>query len=162
MFPFRKGFQPPVLRMLWGKDGSMFAGGSSRGWGGGAKPHGLQRVVWTGKVPFEVHEMHAAKDGFRLTFTHPIDKERGSDPKAYAMQCWTYRYHSTYGDGPQNRHTLTIKSATVGEDGKSVALVVEGLEPYNVHELRLDGVRDRDGFPLLHPLAYYTLNRIPK
>src|SRR5262249_19015247 len=81
-FPFRKGFQPPVLRLLWGKDGSLFAGGSSRGWGGGARPHGLDRVVWTGKVPFEVHEMHAAPDGFKLTFTQPVDPKTAADPKS--------------------------------------------------------------------------------
>ncbi|MEO2034190.1 MAG: MotA/TolQ/ExbB proton channel family protein, partial [Planctomycetaceae bacterium] len=28
---------------------------------------------WTGKVPFEVHEMRAKSDGFELTFTHEID-----------------------------------------------------------------------------------------
>lgn len=162
VFPFRKGIQPPVLRMLWGKDGSMFLGGSSRGWGGGARPHGLARMVWTGKTPFEVHEMRAAPNGFTLTFTQPVDPKTASDPKSYAMQNWTYRYHSTYGDSPQNKHELTIKSATVSEDGKSVALVVEGLEPYYVHELRLNGVRSKDDLPLLHPLAYYTLNRIPK
>lgn len=162
VLPFRKGFQPPILRMAWGKDGSLFAGGSSRGWGGGARPHGLARLVWTGKVPFEVHEMRAARDGFTLTFTHPVDRKTAGDPKSYAMQCWTYRLHSTYGDSPQNKHALTIQRATVADDGRSVALVVDGLAPYHVHELRLNGVRSKDDLPLLHPLAYYTLNRIPK
>jgi hypothetical protein len=30
-----------------------------------------------------------------------------------------------------------------------------------VHELAAKGVRSADGLPLLHPDAYYTLNRIP-
>jgi hypothetical protein len=40
--------------MCWGKDGSMFAGQTNRGWGSaGGKPYGLQRLVWSGKVPFD-------------------------------------------------------------------------------------------------------------
>ncbi len=160
-FPFRKGFEPPVLRMVWGHDGSMFVGGSSRGWGGGKKPYGLQRVVWTGKTPFEVHEMRARPDGFELTFTKPVDPKTAGDVESYAMKCWTYNFYSRYGDDPQDPHDLKIKSATVGRDGKSVKLVVDRLEPYYIHELRLNGVRSTDELPLLHPEAYYTLNRIP-
>ena len=48
------------------------------------------------------------------------------------------------------------------KDGKTVTLEVEGLAPYYVHELRLDGVRSAEGLPVLHPEAYYTLNRLPK
>lgn len=164
--PFRKGLTPPVLQMRWGKDGSMFVGGSSRGWGGGKRPYGLQRMVWTGKVPFEIHEMHATPTGFKLTFTHPVDPATAGDVKSYTMKCWTYKYYSNYGDKPQNMHDLKIKSASVGDgakDGaKSVTLVIEGLSPYYIHDLRLPGVRSKDGLPLLHPTAYYTLNRIPK
>ncbi|HYT87983.1 MAG TPA: hypothetical protein VEL76_04630 [Gemmataceae bacterium] len=162
-FPFRQGFQCGVLRMCWGKDGSMFAGQTNRGWGSaGGKPYGLQRLVWSGKVPFEIHEMRARPDGFELTFTEPVDPATAGDVKSYAMKCWTYYHHSTYGCKDVDPHALTIKSATVGEGGKSVRLVVDGLRATYVQELRLPGMRSRDGRPLLHPDAYYTLNRIPR
>src|SRR5262249_24974302 len=122
----------------------------------------LQRLVWTGKVPFEVHAMQALPAGFRLTFTEPVDAKTAGDVKSYAMRCWTYRYHSDYGDSPRNVHPLAVTRATVAADGKSVTLTVDGLEPNYVHELRLDGVRQADGRTVLHPIAYYTLNRIPK
>ncbi|MFN4257983.1 MAG: hypothetical protein ACK4RK_01700 [Gemmataceae bacterium] len=160
-FPFRKGFDSGVLRMCWGKDGSMFVGGTNRGWGGGPKPYCLQRLVWTGHTPFEVHEMRVTPNGFHVTFTRPVDPRTAGDVKAYDLRCWTYRYHANYGDSPQNVHPMTIQSATVGQDGQSVTLVVDKLKPYYVHELRLNGVRDRDDMPLLHPIGYYTLNRIP-
>ncbi len=161
-FPFREGLEPPVLRMVWGHDGSMFLGGSSRGWGGGRKPYGLQRIVWTGETPFEVHEMRAEPDGFELTFTHPVDPKTAGDVTSYSMKCWTYNYYSNYGDNPQDPHDLKIASAKVGGDGRSVRLIIEGLAPYYIHELRLNGVRSQDGLPVLHPEAYYTLNAIPK
>ncbi len=161
-FPFRQGFQPPVLRMLWGHDGSMFVAGSSRGWGGGARPYGLQRMVWTGRTPFEVQHMRATTNGFKLTFTAPVDSKTAGDVASYSMKCWTYNYYSNYGDKPQDAHALKVTTATVADDGKSVTLVVDKLAAYYIHELRLNGVRSRDGLPVLHPEAYYTLNRIPK
>jgi hypothetical protein len=160
-FPFRKGFGSGVLRMCWGHDGSMFVGGTNRGWGGGPKPYALDRLVWTGKVPFEPLEMRATPTGFRVTFTRPVDRATAQDVKSYAMKCWTYKYHRGYGDPPRNTRDLTIEKARVSADGRAVDLEIKGLAPYHVHELRFDGVRDCDGQPLLHPIGYYTLNLIP-
>ena len=62
------------------QDGSLFVGGTNRGWGSrGSKPFALERLVWTGKVPFEIHEMHARPDGFELTFTQPVDPKTAGD-----------------------------------------------------------------------------------
>lgn len=162
-FPFRNRFQCGVMRMCWGKDGSLFAGQTNRGWGSaGGKPYGLQRLVWTGKVPFEIHEMHAKPDGFELTFTHPVDPATAGDVKSYQAKTWTYYYHSDYGCPPIDPHDLTVKSATVAADNKSVRLVIDGLQPGYVQEIRVAGVRSKDGLPVLHPEGYYTLNAIPK
>ncbi|HZZ73783.1 MAG TPA: hypothetical protein VFE24_16140, partial [Pirellulales bacterium] len=63
---------------------------------------------------------------------------------------------------PEVDHTTpTVKSATVGSDGKSVKLVIDGLVAGHVHEFKLDGIRSAAGDPLLHDQAYYTLNKIP-
>jgi hypothetical protein len=161
-FPFRKGLGSGVLRMCWGHDGSMFVGGTNRGWGGGSKPYSLDRLVWTGQTPFEVHEMRARPNGFEVTFTQPVDPATASDVKSYAMRSWTHKYHSGYGDPRQNEHELKVVKATVAADAKSVMLEVEGLEPFYIHELRLPGVRNAAGEELLHPIGYYTLQRIPK
>jgi hypothetical protein len=148
--------------MRWGHDGSMFAGQTNRGWGSaGGKPYGLQRLVWSGETPFEVHQMRAAPDGFHLTFTMPVDPATAGDVKSYAMQTWTYYYHSAYGCPPVEQHALEVTKAEVAPDGRSVHLVIDGLARGHVHALRLDGVRSKSGLPLLHPEAYYTLNRIP-
>ena len=160
-FPFRSGFQSGILRLTWGKDGSLFCGGTNRGWGGGPKPYCLERLAWSGVTPFEVHEMRAKPDGFEVTFTKPVDAKTAGDVSSYAMRSWTYRYHSGYGDSPQDTQGVTIKSATVGDDGKSVRLVCDGLKRHYVHELRLNGVRSTENGPLLHPIGYYTLLLIP-
>ncbi len=161
-FPFRKGFASGVLRMCFGSDGSMFAGGTNRGWGGGPRPYSLDRLVWTGLTPFEIHEMRAKSDGFELTFTQPVDSLSATNVKSYAAKSWTYHYHETYGDKPSDEKSLTIKEAKVAPDGKSVRLVLDELRPYYVHEIRVPGLRSAEGQPVLHPIGYYTLNHIPK
>ena len=70
--PFLEG-NSGLVGMTITPDGKMFAGGSDRGWGSrGGKPYNVDRVVWTGKTPFEVLDMRATPDGFTLKFTPPV------------------------------------------------------------------------------------------
>lgn len=162
-FPFREGFGSGTLAMHLHKSGTMFVGGTNRGWGSrGRKPFAFEKIVWTGKVPFEIHEMRAKPDGFELTFTKPVDAKTAGDVKSYSMQTYTYIFQAKYGS-PEVDHTKpTITKAVVGDDGKSVRLFVKGLKRGHVHELHANGVRSKAGLPLLHKEAYYTLNYLPK
>ncbi|MBD3672840.1 MAG: hypothetical protein HUJ26_04875 [Planctomycetaceae bacterium] len=161
-FPFRSGMASAVLRLAQGTDGSVFAGLTNRGWSSlGTASYGLQRLVWTGKTPFEIREMRAQSDGFTLEFTRPVDPQTAGDPRSYEMTSYTYRYHSTYGSDEILKQSPKIVAAEVSDDGLTVSLTIEGLRELFVHELWCRGVRDRDGEPLLHPDAYYTLNRLP-
>jgi azurin len=45
--------------------------------------------------------------------------------------------------------------------GGRARLVVDGLRLGYIHEIQMSGVRSENGQPLLHDVAYYTLNRIP-
>lgn len=158
-FPFRSGIGSGSLGMLMSPSGSLFVGGTNRGWGSrGPKPHSLDRIDWSGKVPFEIHEMHAKPDGFELTFTHPVDAAAVGDVKSYKLSTYTYIYQASYGSPEVDQTTPTIESATVSADGKSVRLKIDGLQEGHVHELHCDGVKSAEGLPLLHKQAYYTLN----
>ncbi len=162
-FPFRKGFISGCLPSLFGKDGSLFVGETNRGWGSrGTKEFGLERVVWTGKTPFEVRTMKARPDGFELTFTEPVDMASAGDPKSYKLETYTYIYQSSYGSPEVDQTHPTISKVDVSGDGKTVRLYVDKLVEGHVHELHLDGVKSAAGLPLLHKEAYYTMNAIPK
>ena len=162
-FPFLEGFASGSLGLEITDNGKMFVGGTNRGWGSrGRRPFAVERVDWTGKVPFEIHEMRAKNDGFELTFTEAIDVAKAEAIDSYTMQTYTYIYQSSYGS-PEVDHTKpTITKAVAGSDGKSVRLYVEGLQEGHVHELHADGVQSTSGAVLLHPEAYYTLNYMPK
>lgn len=160
--PFRKDFASGCLPLLMTRAGTLLVGGTSRGWGArGGKPFALQRLSWSGKTPFEIHEIHARPDGFALSFTEPVDAVAASDPKSYRLSTYTYIYQSSYGSPEVDRTTPTIERVEVERDGRGVRLFVGKLERGHVHELRFEGVRSRAGAPLLHPEAYYTMNAIP-
>ena len=162
--PFRSGFSSGIVPVFQAPDGSIFAGGTNRGWGSvGPKEYALERVVWTGKTPFELLDMKVKPDGFDLSFTAPVDKTSAADVKSYAMRTWTYIFQAEYGSPEVDKTTPTIKSATVSDDALHVRLVVDGLQVGSIHELKLPGVRTAAGNQsLLHPIAYYTLWKIPK
>ena len=162
-FPFRKGLQSAVVRMTYGKDGSLFVGETNRGWNStGRSSYGLERLVWTGKTPFEFNTMEALSDGFRLTFTKPVDPTTAKDPKSYTLSSYTYTYHKSYGSPEIDTKAMPIRAIEVADDGLSVTLRINNLRATYVHELIAQGLRDTQGKPLLHPEAYYTLNKIPK
>lgn len=162
-FDFRAGFQSGVLRMAFAKDGSLFVGETNRGWGSaGDANQGLQRLVWNGKLPFEMMAVRAMPDGFELEFTMPIDPASAEKLDSYEINSFLYKHFPVYGSPPVNRETLKIKGVQVSADRKKVRLVVDGLRPYYVHELNVEGIRSAENsWSLVHPTAYYTLNAIP-
>jgi hypothetical protein len=161
--PFRSGFASGVLPILQAGDGSLFVGETNRGWGSrGSKPFALQRLVWTGKVPFEVRAMSVRPDGFELTFTEPVDPVSAGDPGSYRMSTYTYIYQASYGSPEVDQTYPKIDRVTVSDDGLSVRLYLSKLEEGHIHELHLDGVRSAQKLPLLHKEAYYTLNYLPE
>lgn len=161
-YPFREGFSCGIVPVCFAPDGSLIAGGTSRGWGArGGKPFSVERLVWTGKVPFEIKEMKAGPDGFTLHFTKPVDRKTAGDVASYKMNTFTYIYQADYGSPEVDQTTPAITNVTVAADGKSVRLTLSKLEEGHIHHLTAPGVRSTEEEPLLHPVAYYTLNYIP-
>jgi len=162
VFPFREGFSSGILRLIWSSDGSMFSGMTSRGWSStGKEMFGLQRLVWTGKTPFEMKTVRAMPDGFEIEYTMPVNRKIAADPAMYQVTGFNYKYHSTYGSPVINNEKCAVRGVVVSEDGLKARLVVDGLREGYIHEITAEGVRASDGKPLLHNVAYYTLNQFP-
>ena len=164
VIPFRSGFLSGLIGGRMDGEGRLYVGGSDRGWGArGGKPYDFEKLEWTGKIPFEVHEMHAKPDGFELTFTEPVDAATAGNPASYNLRAFTYIYRAEYGSPEVDDVLPKIAAAEVAKDGKSVRLRLSPLTKGHIHELHLDGVKSATGGqPLLHPVAYYTLNEIPQ
>ncbi|GAB4014905.1 plastocyanin/azurin family copper-binding protein [Spirosoma koreense] len=162
-FPFREGFESGIIRTVWGQDGSMFVGMTSRGWAStGKASYGIQRLVWTGKTPFEMKTIMSKPDGFEVTFTLPVDRKTAENPESYSLNSFTYRYHRTYGSPIEDARPVPIRGVVVAPDGMSARIVADTVlrEGY-IHEVKAEGVRSASGnMPLLHSVGYYTLNAI--
>jgi azurin len=160
-YPFREGFQSGILRMRWGLDQSMFVGMTSRGWSStGTDNFGLQRLVYTGEVPFEIKEIKSKPDGFELSFTKEADTESLKNTENYVLNSFNYKYHHHYGSPVINLNKRIIKAIKVADDKLSVRIVLDSLKLGEIYEVNLPGVKNTEGQNLLHTVGYYTLNQI--
>ncbi|MFA6544049.1 MAG: hypothetical protein WCS99_06465 [Limisphaerales bacterium] len=162
-FPFRTGFQCGNNRAAFAPDGSLWVGQTDRGWGAvGGQPFGLQRLVWTGETPFEIHSLRLTREGFDATFTKPVDPKSVGDLAAWSVQRFRYHYHRKYGSPKIDEQPVPVSAARVSADGRTVSLALGagGLAPRFLYEFHLSGARAADGTELLHDAAYYTLNRL--
>ena len=161
-FPFRVGLSSGVVRLAWGRDGSLFCGETNRGWGSlDGKSAGLERLVWTGKMPFEMLAVRARPDGFEIEFTEPVDPAPAADVSSFDLESYTYLLHKAYGSDEVDQQRLEVLSAVVGPDGRSVRIRADGLRSGYVHEIHAR-VRSKTGAALLHDAAYYTMIEIPR
>lgn len=162
-FDFRNNFQSGVLRMDWAHDGSLIVGETNRGWGSaGTKDEGIQRLEWTGKMPFEMKSVKATTDGFEIEFTKPAKIKDLKDLGQIEAYSFIYKYHPVYGSPPINRQPLKIDGVKWSDDGMKLRISIGNRVRYHIHELNLRDIKDTEGKPLLHPTVYYTLNAIPE
>ncbi len=50
----------------------------------------------------------------------------------------------------------------IPKTARTIRMGISGRSIGHVHEFHLDGLRSSLGKPLLHRVAYYTINRIPE
>jgi glucose/arabinose dehydrogenase len=162
-FRFREGFKSGSLALQFAPDGSLYVGGTNRGWGSrGAGDYALERMTWTGKTPFEILAMRAVPGGFELEFTEPVAPQTAADLASYAAKGFTYIYQSSYGSPVVDEEPCPVEKAEPTADGRRVRLTLGNLREGVIHELKAAGVRSTAGLPLLHDTGWYTLNRLAK
>ena len=169
------------------KDGQLYVTGL-RGWQTTATQNGcFQRVRYTGAATRMPIALAATKKGIRLDFTCEVDAKLAADAGNWNIEAWNYVWSSAYGspdistleskvaatelgnDGKlqfsksqmaERKHDpLTVKSATVSADRRSVFLEVPDLRPAMQMQLKYD-IKAADGVELrgqvintLHALA---------
>ena len=162
-YPFREGLSTGILNVQFTPQGRLLCGGTNRGWPvRGLKAYALERLEWTGRMPFEIERITMTPRGFKITFTKPVEPKTGNDPDSYAMKSYTHHYHRGYGGPPAYRGPLKVTKATLAKDGLSAVIELNALKEGYVHEFDLGALRSTDGGDLLHHHAYYTLNEVPK
>ena len=161
-YPFREGLATGLLACQFTPRGDLMVGGTNRGWPvRGPREFALQRLDWTGKLPFEIKQINARPDGFLVSFTKPVDATVASKPESYALTTYTHIYQQGYGSPEVDHTTPKVVSAVVSDDGMQARLQIDGLMQGHVHDFDLRRIRSAAGEKLVHVSAYYTLNEIP-
>jgi len=164
-YPFREGLATGIMNVEFSPKGQLVAGGftTNSQWPvRGTEPYALQRIDWNGVVPFEIREINIRKDGFRITFTKPVDKQIAAKPELYTITTYTHIYHAGYGSPEVDQTTARVTEAIPSEDGLSVTVRLERIVEDHIHDFNLAGIRSQKGQRLVHGKAYYTVNEIPK
>lgn len=126
--PLLKGAVHPVDRSLylcglqiWGADA--------------AKISGLKRVRATGRPNPQPTDVRCYAEGIVLSFAEPLDEFSLAAPGAFLVQRWNYRRTPNYGsahyrlDGQPGHDFLPVVGAVLSDDGRSVFLRVDDLQP---------------------------------
>ncbi|MEO0414114.1 MAG: carbohydrate-binding protein [Verrucomicrobiota bacterium] len=150
--PMRTG----VNRMAFAPDGSLYVGHTKHTWAGNS---GITRVEYSGETPFEVQSMNLTENGFRFTFTRPIDPETAK-ASAFPFKRYYYEYHQSYGASQDDLTELEVASVNVSKDNLTVEVELKELVPWHIHEVKLSGIQSADGADLGNNYLAYTLNRL--
>lgn len=163
VFRHSQGLEAGVNRLLWGPDGSLYVGGigSNGNWNHLGHKFGLQRLRPNGKVPFEILEVSARRDGMIVRFTKSVPAESRASIIQAAVRQWRYESTIVYGGPKLDEERLSISSVVWNAWGSEVFLKIDGLKEDRVVYLNLRGLtagKER----MWSPEAWYTMARLPE
>lgn len=158
--PFSGGLSG-VMRVGIGPGNIIYAGNlnSDGGWDKlSSMGPGLKRLVPKNvnqAATFEILAVHSMNSTtLDVEFTKPV-----ASVGTYAVDTWTFKPGEPYGSGDdQDHHTLTVNSATLKSDGKTVELKITGLTPKYLVHIKLSGAKSSDGETPWGSETWFTLN----
>ncbi len=163
--PFPLDFDTGLMRPAFrAQDGQLYLCGLY-GWGTKKKAvGGFYRVRYTGKPLYMPVELHVSARGVEITFTQPLDPASAEDAGNYTARRWNYKWTSRYGsdlfrlDGDQGTETMTIRSARLSGDEKTVLLDIDDLR--EVMQMQISfRLKAADGTPITQEI-HHTVNKL--
>lgn len=163
VWSFLSGFKSGIVPIKMGPKGTLFTGGTNRGWASkGGKPFTFERVKWNGNTPFEMHEVKVTNNGFIISFTKKLKKPYSISVQDFQMKAWTYQYRSRYGSkGLVDEYKPQVTKVIYHPKNNTVQIVVDKLTKGHIHQISLGkNIQSTDEETLWHPDVYYTLNEL--
>ena len=140
VFRFSQGLEAGVNRTIWGPDGALYVGGIGNpgNWSHAGKLfYGLQKLVPTDQVAFEMLAVRTKSNGLEIEFTKPLRPGDGLRPSDYLIRQWRYVPSEEYGGDKIDEELLTVRSVQLSPDRKQALLQIDGMKPAHVIYVRI-------------------------
>lgn len=144
-------------RLVFADDGSLWIGQNDHGWRG---DEGIQRIIFTGKMPTDVLNMSLTEKGFDLTFTKDMEEAIGANPENFVFKRYYYNYHQKYGSPQMDVQDVAVTDISYNVSQKKVSLSIDTLKEGYVYELQIGDIKAKDNSPLDNNHLFYTVNRL--
>ena len=133
-------------------DGQLYACGMVA-WGSAQRQAGgIYRIRYTGKPAHLPLSLKATPRRMTIALSDPVNATSASDPKNYRIKVWDLKRSANYGSKHYDEHELTIESASVSKDGRTVELIVPDVAPTWGMEVRyaLKGANGKSASGVIH------------
>jgi hypothetical protein len=165
-FPLK--FQSGIMRGRFNpRDGQLYLVGLVVWQSNGSRQGAFQRVRYTGAPVHLPTQLHVRKTGLEITFSAPLEAVTANDLENYSLEQWNYKWTQNYGSpefsvaepDKKGRDKVTVQSARLGSDQKTVFLEIPDLQP--VMQMRIQyRLKAADGTPIVSEI-HNTINRVP-
>ncbi len=143
-------------------DGQLYLGGMFS-WAGSRQDQegGLFRVQYRGGRVDLPLELHAFEDGMDITFSDPLDRESVDQLDRYHVTVWDLKRTEEYGSKHYNERQLSVTSARLADDQRTLQLEIAELEPTWGMEIvcRLQGTDGREFRRVIHNTVHFLTPR---
>lgn len=153
-----QGLRKGNNRLAIAPDGSLWTGQTDHGWLG---DRGIQKIIATNRVPFDIKNIRLEKDGFELEFTKPFSDFPTSDiTPLLAVKKYNYHYHAKYGSPRINETEVRILQATEDHKTNKLKLNLGKMEKGFVYEIKIDSLYSKDRRDTLtNKIVAYTVKK---
>ena len=128
-------------------DGQLYVCGMFA-WAGSQKQDGgLYRLRYTGKPAHLPVGLSAKESGMQIEFSDELNRASAEDPENYSVKVWSLKRTANYGSKHYDERFLTVASAKLAADGKTVRLVLPEIAPTWCMEIRAK-LNSKDGRPV--------------
>jgi mono/diheme cytochrome c family protein len=157
-----RGFGGPLCCAVSPR-GDLYIGSiQDSGWLGGTNVGEIVRLRPNGKTANGIREIRATPRGFEISFFEPVDRRLADAASSFTVVGYTRHWHGDYATPDTGRHRVAVRTCEVSREGKTVALVTDGLRESYVYEVSCAEIGEHPPQPIWPRTGYYTLHHIPK
>lgn len=139
-FRFIQGLDAGINRIIWGPDGSLYAGGVGSG-GNWNTPrlswYALHRLTYNAQSTFEMLAVRAKSNGMEIELTEPVASTTQIRPEDFEVQQYHYEATERYGGPKHDVEALPVVSANLSDDKRKIFLELDNMQEGKVIYIRI-------------------------